>query len=347
MEMSKTMDEKMDAKEITLSSYAKINLSLDVLGRREDGYHEVSMILQAIELHDDVTCSYRPPCGSTEACGEGSALSNVSAPCISIRVIQDEEDAKRDVIPEDERNIAWKAAALMMERFPSLSGDVEITIRKRVPAAAGLAGGSGNGAAVLLAMYHFLQEADPEAAASLSTDELLALGGKLGADVPFQMMVQMKKNEELGLSDQPSACTCALAEGTGTSLTPVRPLDSFIVLATPPAAVSTREVYEGIDRMEIKSRPDNRELAAALQRKDTKMVQKNMTNVLENYTLNVYDIVNKTKSEMSRACSGGVVLMSGSGPTVFAAVCSREKADEIYEIVSREHDICYLTRTIA
>ena len=115
------------------------------------------------------------------------------------------------MIPEDERNIAWKAAALMMERFPSLSGEVEITIRKRVPAAAGLAGGSGNGAAVLLAMYHFLQEADPGAAASLSEEELLALGGKLGADVPFQMMVQMKKNEELGLSGSPLACTCALA----------------------------------------------------------------------------------------------------------------------------------------
>ena len=90
-----------DAREITIKAYAKINLSLDVLGKRENGYHDVSMVLQSIDLHDDVICRWSPAEAGRE-------------PVIKIKVIQDEADEKREAVPEDERNIAYRAAALMM-----------------------------------------------------------------------------------------------------------------------------------------------------------------------------------------------------------------------------------------
>lgn len=322
-----------DAREITIKAYAKINLSLDVLGKRENGYHDVSMVLQSIDLHDDVTCRWSPAEAGRE-------------PVIRIKVIQDEADEKREAVPEDERNIAYRAAALMMERFPAVKGDTVITIRKRIPAAAGLAGGSTDGAAAVLALYDMLRCIDPAAAEKVTTADLLEAGGKLGADVPFQMMAQMKMNGDLGLAEGPAACTCALAEGTGTELTPVSPLDSYIVLSTPAVAVSTKEVYEGIDRMEISERPDNEALVRALAENDETNVKKNMINVLENYTLSVYDVVYKKKNKMRSVSGDSVVLMSGSGPTVFAAASSSEEADEIFKKMSEEGDSCFLTRTI-
>lgn len=338
MNSPKTEDVRTNS--VTVKSYAKINLSLDVRGRRADGYHEVSMILQAIELHDDVECEWTGGESCMES-GESSVESSESCERrIEIKVIQSEADRLREPVPEDERNIAYKAAAMMLDRSPGAKGEVKITITKRIPAAAGLAGGSGNGAAVLLAMRHLMRQ-------DLEIDELFAMAAELGADVPFQMMVQMKTNPELGLAEDPRACVCALAEGTGTELTPVSPLDCRLVLVTPEIGVSTKEVYEGIDRAVIGERPDNRELALALERKDDTIVQKNMINVLENYTLSVYDVVYEKKNKMRELCRGrGVALMSGSGPTVFAATRSERLAEEIYEEMERGSGVCYLTGTM-
>ena len=312
-------------KKITIRSYAKINLSLDVLGRRPDGYHDLSMILQAIELHDDVTVGWDPD-------GE---------PRISISVAQSAPDGKREPVPEDERNIAYKAAALMRGRAGKDKGAISVDIVKRIPAAAGLAGGSGNGAAVVLALDALWET-------GLGTDELMELGGMLGADVPFQMMVQMKTNEALGRADDPAAATCALAKSTGTDLTPVKPLDAGVVLSTPDIAVSTKEVYEGIDGMDVEERPDNDALVEALEAGSVENTGKNMVNVLEKYTLSVYDIVYKKKCRMiSCAAPGTKVLMSGSGPTVFAVTKDRAEAQDIFEEISTDGDAAFLTSTIS
>ena len=192
---------------LELKALGKINLGLDVLGRRENGYHDVRMVMQTLYLYDNVT------------------LQKKSAPGIEI-------DSNLFYLPNDEDNIAWKAAKLLIDEFDIKDG-IRIHLDKHIPVAAGMAGGSSNAAAVLYGMNQMFR-------LGLSQKELMERGVKLGADVPYCIMRGT-----------------VLAEGIGEKLTPLPPMPKCqILIAKPPISVSTKMVYEKLDSCEIKEHPD-------------------------------------------------------------------------------------------
>ena len=281
---------------ISIKAFAKINLSIDVLGKRQDGMHEVDMVMQALDYYDTVTVTEEAP-------GAG--------PAILIT-------CDRPEVPTDRSNICWKAAELMMDRrnarrdaYPDGQApeerttgvpapkSVRIDIEKRIPVAAGMAGGSTDGAAVLHALNNLWDM-------GLTTSQLMELGGRLGADVPFCVLAQV-------------GSTAARARGTGTEISPVAPFSGYVTFAKPPIGVSTKEVYKGIDACEILSRPDNDLLEQAAGTANRKAVTEQMINVLELYTLKAEPEVAELKALMEAELpEAGKILMSGSGPTVFA-----------------------------
>lgn len=303
---------------ITIQAYAKINLSLDVLERLPSGYHRVEMILQQIRLHDDVSLRWFP--------GEGDGI-----------VVS----TNRPYLPVDERNLAWKAARLAMDRWPKPGpGTLRIDIKKRIPVAAGLAGGSSNGAAVLHGINRLWK-------LGLSLGELMEAGALLGADVPFCLMGQAAWDPALSgdFARDPMASGCALATGIGTELQPIRGLDAWVVLSKPPVSVSTREAYQGMDPEAIRVHPDSGEMAKALAAGDWTAIQKNMINVLELFTLKRYDNVVYTKNKMQNISPGAPVLMSGSGPTVYSLFKTQKEALPAYRGMKRVNRETYLVRT--
>ena len=319
--------------EISIKSYAKINLSLDVLGILPNGYHQVEMIMQQLELHDLVTVKW------TET--EGSMASQISL------------TANRKDLPLNHENIAYKAAEMMMECLHK-QGKAEIHIEKNIPVAAGLAGGSGNGAAVLHALNNLWN-------AGLSVKELCRIGVKLGADVPFCIMGQAKGNVELGayMNNDALACTCAYAEGIGEQLTPVTPLSCDILLSKPSIGVSTGEVYKGIDaelglkKAEneeqtaiIEHHIDTKELINGLNARNYGKVINNMANILELFSVKRYPIIVYTKDKITQQGSAAKVLMSGSGPTVFAIYFEKSKLEEDYKLLSGINKETYATKTL-
>ena len=313
---------------ITIKSYAKINLSIDVLGKLDNGYHEVEMVMQQVALHDDVCVKWMPGEPGGRRTGGGNET-EISLGC------------NRPYLPRDERNLAFRAAQLMASQFAPGGGRIRIDIKKRIPVGAGLAGGSGNAAAVLLGLSWIWD-------LGLPLSELCRLGAKLGADVPFCIMGQARANPCLGkaAAADPMAAACALARGTGTVLTPAAALDCYVVLTKPPISVSTAEVYEGLDRYPIVRRPDTPALLAGLLEKNYDKIQKNMGNVLEIYTLKRYPIVMYTKNMVQQENGSFKVMMSGSGPTIFALFKNKEQAQAVYESMLTHHKETYLTRTI-
>ena len=299
-------------RKLDLKAYAKINLTLDVTGTRPDGYHEISTVMQFIGLYDNVCVKWT----------EGKTAG-----------IEIETASNRRYLPTDKRNIAYKAAELMAERYEILKkfgpGKVRIDIKKQIPVAAGLGGGSADGAAVLHALSDIW-------GLSLSLEELCRLGAEIGSDVPFCVMGQ-------------AGIMCALAEGTGTELTPVsRGIESFIVLSKPPVSVSTAAVYKGFDQIEDTDfeRPDTKALIAALAKNDLTAAGQNMINVLENYTLKAYPLVEQTKEVMISETQPVKALMSGSGPTIIGFYEDKEKAEAAREKMAALNKDTFLTRTL-
>ena len=308
---------------IQLKSYAKINLSLDVKGVTAEGMHLVEMVMQQILLCDDIAMRWTP---ASETDAEGLDISLKT---------------NRRYLPTDERNLAYKAALVMKELHGgNISGKLEMNIKKRIPVAAGLAGGSGNGAAVLHGL-NVLWGMD------LSLKELCAAGVRLGSDVPFCVMGQAAENSELKerFAGDLLASHCALATGTGTDLEPLRGLESHMVLSKPSISVSTAKVYQGIDHTEIPARPDTEELIRGLNTKDLPRIEKNMVNVLENYTLMEYPTVVYTKNKMQELCSGRAVLMSGSGPSVYGLTDSIRQSRKICAEMALINRESFWTRT--
>ena len=304
-------------KRVTIKSYAKVNLSLDVLRRLENGFHEVEMVMQQILLHDDVSVKW-------EAGGEGFSLSL---------------GTNRSYLPVDERNLAYKAAVLMHDLYGNdLKGSLRIDIKKRIPVAAGMAGGSGNGAAVLHALNYLW-------GLKLNVQELNAVGSRLGSDVPFCIMGQAKMNKILGLAEDPLAAHCAVARGTGTDLEPIKGLQSHMVLSKPSIGVSTAQVYQGLKLDEITEHPDTDEMIEALKAEDREKICKNMINLLENFTLKEYANVVCTKENLQELLGENNVLMSGSGPTVFGLCDSREQAQQVCRIMEQYNKESFWTRT--
>lgn len=252
---------------IQMKALAKVNLGLDVIRRREDGYHEVRMIMQTLQLFDRVTMEKRRKSGITL-------------------------ETNLPFLPVNKQNIAYKAAEMLMEEF-SIKDGVHIKIEKHIPVAAGMAGGSTDGAAVLYGinrMYHL----------GLTKRQLMERGVRLGADVPYCIMRGT-----------------VLSEGIGEVLTPVAAMpECYVLVAKPPISVSTKYVYEHLKLDQIERHPDIDGMIAALQSGNLKGITDRMENVLETVTIPKHPEIAKIKALMVEAGAMNA-LMSGSGPTVF------------------------------
>lgn len=260
---------------LELRARAKINIALDVLGKREDGYHELKMIMQTVNRCDNIT------------------VTKTDKPGISLT-------ATPEWLPTDERNLMYKAAALMTERFDLKQG-ISMTLVKRIPVAAGLAGGSSDCAAVLIAVNRLFE-------LHLSQQKLCEIGKELGADVPYCIMRGT-----------------VLAEGIGEKLTrlPAFP-DTFVLLCKPNINVSTATVFNAVDSTPIADHPDVDALIESIKKGDIKAISDGMGNVLENVTIANYPIIADIKQQMLAQGATGS-MMSGSGPTVFGFYESYEK----------------------
>lgn len=295
----------MGMQTITRKAYAKINLGLDVLCRRPDGYHEVKMVMQTVDIYDILTFS---------ACKEPG-----------IRLAIEGCD-----LPADKNNLIYRAAELVMSKYGMESlpntGDrkeqaagsditacgVEITLKKQIPIAAGMAGGSTDAAAV----FHGLNELF---ALGMTEEDMCRLGVQIGADVPYCIMGGT-----------------ALAEGIGERLTRLPPPpDVHLAVAKPDISVSTKFVYENLHADRLKKHPDIDGMAEALRKSNLDGILTRMENVLETVTVREYPVIAQIKEVMCKAGAENA-LMSGSGPTVFGIFRDKECACAATAAVRRQ-----------
>ena len=266
---------------ISLKALAKINLGLDVVRRREDGYHEVRMVMQTIHLFDRLNIEKTKDAG------------------ISIKT-------NLFFLPVNENNLIYKAGKLLMDEFNITEG-VSVELDKRIPVAAGMAGGSTDAAAMLYGMNKIFD-------LGLSMQELKDRGVKIGADVPYCLMRGT-----------------ALAEGIGEKLKSLPPMIKCpVLIAKPQISVSTKFVYENLRLDENTVHPDIDALIQDIKDKDLHEVCNHMGNVLETVTIPNYPIIDEIKTKMMNSGAIGA-MMSGSGPTVFGLFEDEETAKKAYK----------------
>lgn len=282
--------------EYQLKAYAKINLGLDVVKRLPNGYHQVKMIMQSVDLYDILTLE------KTE-----SGI-HVTTDC--------------PLLPTDQGNLVYRAAKLMLESFRIRSG-VRIHIEKKIPIAAGMAGGSTDAAAAMKGISHLF-------GLNVPLSHLMEQGVSIGADVPYCIMGGT-----------------ALAEGIGEKLTPLPPMPAcHILIVKPPVSVSTKYVYEHLDAKRIIRHPDIDGMTAAIRTGELEGILERMENVLETVTIPAYPVIESIKSTMRRLGAANC-LMSGSGPTVFGIFKDRESAESAYEIMKKDSENqVFLTTTV-
>ncbi len=270
-------------KHLSLKAYGKINLGLDVLRRRDDGYHEVRMIMQTVGIYDRIDLIYKETPGITV-------------------------ETNLYYLPDNENNLVYKAAKLLMDEFHVQKG-VHIRLRKYIPVAAGMAGGSSDAAAVLFGVNKMFS-------LGLTTEQLMDRGVKIGADVPYCVMRGT-----------------ALSEGIGEILTPLPvPPQCQVLIAKPGISVSTKFVYENLHANELRpeQHPDIDGMMEAIKRKDLYGIADRFGNVLENVTIPAYPVIQEIKDLMLEQGAIGA-LMSGSGPTVFGLFTNPKAAAKAHE----------------
>jgi 4-diphosphocytidyl-2-C-methyl-D-erythritol kinase len=280
---------------IKLKARAKINITLDVLSDRADGYHELQMIMQTVNLCDNLFIKKSDTEGIT-------LTSNLSW------------------LPCDERNLIYRAAKLLAERYSIKSG-IYIELNKTIPVAAGLAGGSTDAAATLVGIRSLFN-------LKISDTELMAIGKELGADVPYCI----KRGT-------------ALAEGIGEKLTELPPFpDCYVLLAKPPINVSTAAVFKAFDESVVSNRPDNKKVIECIKQNDLKAVCDQMCNVLETVTIKDYPVIAEIKQAMLENKAVGS-MMSGSGPTVFGFFTNYDDGIEALRYIRQKFHLkeIYLT----
>jgi 4-diphosphocytidyl-2-C-methyl-D-erythritol kinase len=257
---------------LTLSAPAKINYLLDVTGKRPDGYHELRMIMQRVNLCDEIALTMTNTPGISVTCNSKGA-------------------------PDGPDNIAWKAARVLLDLAETCTG-VNIKITKKIPVAAGLGGGSSDAASVLMGMNQLLQ-------IGLTDQQLMEIGCKLGADVPFFIF---KKT--------------ALAEGIGENLTPLPEMPKcWILLVNPGVHVSTAWVYRSLQL--TKGRELNKLPKFFESIEDVVSI---FSNDLESVTIPAFPVIADIKTRMMNLGAVGS-MMSGSGPTVFGVYKSFDAAE--------------------
>lgn len=269
-----------------IKAYAKINLGLDVVQELPNGYHEVRMIMQTVGIYDELTLE------KTDA---GIYLTTDSGE-----------------LPTDENNLIYRAARLMQQTYQIEDG-VRIHLRKTIPVAAGMAGGSTDAAATMKGMNNLF-------GLGLSVPELMDLSVRIGADVPYCI---------LGGT--------ALAEGIGEKLTSLPAAPScHVLIAKPDISVSTKYVYGHLDSAGIQHHPDIGGMVSAIRAGSLPGILERLENVLEAVTIPLHPVIADLKKRMLELGAAGS-LMSGSGPTVFGIFTDREKASDAYEQLLSEN----------
>ena len=273
--------------DISLKALAKINLGLDVVRRREDGYHEVRMIMQTIHLYDRLD------------------IKRTQEPGIQIQT-------NLSFLPVNENNLIYKAAKLLMDEF-SITDGVSVKLDKRIPVAAGMAGGSTDAAAMLIGVNMLFS-------LGLTKRQLMERGVQIGADVPYCIMRGT-----------------ALAEGIGEALSPLPPMVKCpVLIAKPSISVSTKFVYQNLKLDDTTIHPDIDRLIDDIKAKNLHDIAAHMGNVLETVTIPNYPVIDEIKKHM---LSNGAVgaMMSGSGPTVFGLFDDEDTAKKAYKAMRSSH----------
>jgi len=246
-------------------AYAKINICLNVVCRRADGYHELEMIMVPLDLHDEIHIEF-------------SDTSSISSNDVNM--------------PTDDSNTILKAINIMKEKY-SLNENFKVEVIKNIPMQAGLAGGSSDGAATIRAINNMCN-------LSLSNDELIEVGKKIGADVPFCII------------NKP-----ALVKGIGEKIAPFKMKNSYhILLVKPIEGVSTKEAFETLD-FETAIHPNVEQMQKGLSEGIEELILYNLQNTLEQSAFKLVPVISQIKREL-REFGFDKVLMSGSGSTVFA-----------------------------
>ncbi|HET6419443.1 MAG TPA: 4-(cytidine 5'-diphospho)-2-C-methyl-D-erythritol kinase [Geobacteraceae bacterium] len=271
---------------------AKVNYLLQVLRKRPDGYHDLRMVMQRIDLCDEIEIRLK------------------KTPGIDV-------DCNSEAVSGGRDNIAWRAAEAILSHAGVATG-VEISISKKIPVAAGLGGGSSDAATVLMGLNELL-------GAGFSDDRLMEIGVKLGADVPFFIF---KKT--------------ALAEGIGEKLSPVEGLPpAWLVLVNPNIHVSTAWVYQNL---RLTNGQDDYKLPRFCNKVED--ICSILMNDLETVTIERFPVIRDIKETLLGFGAAGV-LMSGSGPTVFAVFGAEEEARRCYGKVAEVSGwASFLTRTL-
>ncbi|MFZ3172507.1 MAG: 4-(cytidine 5'-diphospho)-2-C-methyl-D-erythritol kinase [Carboxydocellales bacterium] len=266
------------SQKLVLPARAKINLTLDVLGKRPDGYHQVEMVMQTVSLADTITLE--------------KTTEEILVSCTHPEV------------PLNEGNLAFRAAMLLKQAV-SYNGGVTIHIDKKIPIAAGLAGGSSNAATVLIGLNSLWD-------LKLSREHLMQIGSALGSDIPFCIMGGT-----------------ALATGRGEKITSLKAAPELtLVLIKPNYGVATAQVYGNFRQEQVANRPATQAMLKAIEAGDSEAIVRLTANVLEAVTLKMHPEIGEIKARLAQAGAKGV-LMSGSGPTVFGFVEHEEKGREV------------------
>ncbi|HIY59133.1 MAG TPA: 4-(cytidine 5'-diphospho)-2-C-methyl-D-erythritol kinase [Candidatus Eisenbergiella pullistercoris] len=270
---------------LTLKAMAKINLGLDVVRRRPDGYHEVRMIMQTVGLYDRLTFEKTKD-----------------------DTLRLESSMKR--LPTDGNNLIIRAASLLKEEFGIREG-LSIRLDKRIPVAAGMAGGSTDAAAALTAVNRMFD-------LGLTEEQLKERAVKIGADVPYCLQGGT-----------------ALSEGIGEILTALPPAPAcHVVVAKPPIHVSTKWVYQNLHLEQVTEHPDIDGMTESIRQGDYAGVVRRLSNVLESVTVPRYPVIAQIRDFLRENGADGA-LMSGSGPTVFALFDDRQRARQALDALQK------------
>lgn len=277
------------AQPLELKAYAKVNLGIDVIGKRADGYHEVRMIMQTVKLYDRITM---------EKNDSGEILLSTNLP----------------YLPVNEKNLVYRAIDMIRNAYGITDG-VTASIVKRIPVAAGMAGGSSDAAAAFVGMNQLFH-------LGITQQELMDYGVKLGADIPYCIMRGT-----------------ALSEGIGEILTPLPPIPNcWFLIVKPTFSMSTKFVYENLHLDEIAVHPDIDGMKDALYARDLVGVTDRMENVLEQVTKKHYPAIGEIKDIMRK--EGALnALMSGSGSTVFGIFQSKDTAQKAADACHRHSSV--------
>ncbi len=278
--------------EVKIRAYAKINLMLDIINKRTDDYHDLFMIMQSISLYDTITVTENKSKKISISCSNAD-------------------------IPLDNKNIAWKAAEAFFNYTKKKNKGINIDIIKKIPHAAGLAGGSADGAAVIKALNEIYKT-------NLTDDELSAIGVKVGADLPFCL-----------------TGGTSLVQGIGDIINKVKPLRKcHIVLIKPDIDINTGKAFKQFDEFGKNHTPDKLGMLCAMQARDLEAISSKMENVFEQFI----DVPNRIEiKEIMKNNNALGVCMSGSGPSVFGIFNDKNDALKCCEELKQFSNNVFLT----